>query len=79
MRWKLLIRYLFSEFLLQNSDVKLRLVSKRLEVRGQNIIFGDIQKSVDESGEYLQSVDVAFEKLVTFKNVDDFLFEFLDE
>lgn len=78
-RWKLLMRYLFSELRLRKREVKFRLMSPRLEVLRQNVGFGDVQEPVDEPTADLQGVDVAPEKLVALENFNDFPAVFFHE
>ena len=78
-RWKLLIRYLFSELRLRKREVKLRLMSPRLEVLGQNVGLGDVEEPVDQSTADLECVDVAPEKLVALENLNDLPTVLFDE
>ena len=79
MRWKLLIRYLFSELRLLKKEVKLSLLNKRFKVSSQDVMFGHIKESVDESREHFEGVDVALEEIIALENLNDLLFEFLHE
>ena len=72
MRWKLLMRILFSELRLRKSEVKLRLMRARLEVLGEDVSLGDVQEAVDEARTDLERVDVALEELVAVEDFDDF-------
>lgn len=78
-RWKLLMRYLFSDVRLRKSEVKLRLLSARLEVFGEDVGFGDVQETVDEAAAEFERGDVAAEEFVAFEDVDDFAAIFAHE
>ena len=75
--WKLLIRYLFSEFRLLKSEVKLSLISQRFKMFRKDVSFGDVEEPIDESTARLQSVHVTLEKLIAFEDFDDFFAVFL--
>ena len=78
-RWKLLIRFLFSEFRLLNKEVKLRLFRKRFEVLGQHVSSGHIQSSINYSRKDLQGIDIAFEEIIAFKDINYFSTIFSDK
>lgn len=79
MRWKLLIRSLFSELRLRKREVKLRLVRARLEVVGEDVRLGHVQEPVDQARAHLQGVDVALEELVALEDLHDLLAVLLHE
>ena len=78
-RWKLLMRSLFSVFLLEKSEVKLTLIRKRLEMLGKDVDGSRIEKAVDEPAPNFQRINIALKEIVALEHVDDLALKLFHE